>query len=907
VNDLHARLRANLEGRYAIERELGRGGMATVFLSRDLRHDRPVALKVLHPELGVSLGAERFLREIRLCARLQHPHILTVHDSGEVPATAGEPPLLWFTMPFIEGESLRDRLRRQRQLPVDEAVRITREAADALNYAHRHGVVHRDIKPENILLSEGHALVADFGIGRAIGAASPGEKLTETGMVVGTPAYMSPEQASGERELDGRTDVYALGAVLYEMLAGEPPYTGATAQQIIVKRFTDPVPSVRSVRPSVPEAVDQAIRKALAPIAADRFASGAEFARALETAFATSTRASPPAPPPATPSAVLRPAATATAVAAGEPVPRRAFGRRYAVTLALLVGFAIGLGVLFAWRSSHGGGEANPGARKAIAVLPFENLGAADDEYFSDGITDEIRGKLASLPGLQVTARSSSREYKKSSKRPQEIGRELGVDYLLTGTVRWENVGAEKRARVSPELIDVRTGSATWQQPFDARLTEVFQVQADIAGRVAAALNLALGAPQKETLAERPTANLAAYEIYLRAEAVSPGLDVVPSLQQAIGLYEQAIALDSTFLEAWAQLSRAHSRLYFIGTPTASGAEAARRAAEQAVALGPTRPEGQLALGDYRSAVRGDNRQAIAAYDAGLRLAPDNADLLSGSALAEQSLGRWDAALAHLERARKLDPRSVQTARRHLLTLIWLRRYPEAEAAADRALALAPDNLSIIEYAAQVRLGQGDLEGARTAVRAAMPSVDLTALVAFFGTFWDLYWVLDDAQQQLLLRLAPSAFGDDRGNWAIVRAQAHHLRGNIAAARIYGDSARVVFEEQLRGAPDDPQRHVFLGLALAYLGRKAEAIREGENGVALRPINVDGYTGPYLRHLLARIYLLVGEPEKALDQLEPLLKIPYYLSPGWLRIDPTWDPLRKHPRFQKLVEAGATS
>ena len=254
-----AALREGLRDRYTLERELGRGGMATVFLARDLKHDRPVALKVLHPELAASLGPDRFQREIHVAARLQHPHILTVHDSGDA---AGR---LWFTMPFVEGESLRDRLTRERQLPVEDAVRIAREAAQALQYAHEHGVIHRDLKPENLLLTrDGSTLVADFGIARALGGGD--QRLTETGLAVGTPAYMSPEQAAGDRNLDARTDVYSLGAVLYEMLAGQPPFVGATTQALTVKRLTEPAPSVRAVRPTVPESVDQAIRKALSPV-----------------------------------------------------------------------------------------------------------------------------------------------------------------------------------------------------------------------------------------------------------------------------------------------------------------------------------------------------------------------------------------------------------------------------------------------------------------------------------------------------------------------------------------------------------------------------------------------------------------------------------------------------------------
>src|SRR5262245_43606871 len=276
-----ATLREALQGRYAFERELGRGGMATVYLAQDLRHDRPVALKVLHPDLAASLGDDRFQREIKLAARLQHPHILTVLDSGTAGRRDAGSELLWFTMPYVEGESLRDRLRRERQLPVDDALRIAREAAQALQYAHDQGVIHRDIKPENLLLTrDGNTLVADFGIARALGAVGD-DRLTNTGLAIGTPAYMSPEQAAGDKGLDARTDVYSLAAVLFEMLAGEAPYTGATTQALIVKRLTEPPPSIRAVRPNVPEATDAAIRRALAPVPADRFASAAEFARGL--------------------------------------------------------------------------------------------------------------------------------------------------------------------------------------------------------------------------------------------------------------------------------------------------------------------------------------------------------------------------------------------------------------------------------------------------------------------------------------------------------------------------------------------------------------------------------------------------------------------------------------------------
>jgi serine/threonine protein kinase len=394
-------LQAALADRYLLERELGRGGMATVFLAHDLRHDRPVALKVLHPELAATLGPERFQREIKLAARLQHPHILPVHDSGEA---AGQ---LWFTMPSIEGESLRERLRRERQLPVDEALRITREAALALDYAHRHGILHRDIKPENILLSDGQALVADFGVARALSADQ--EQLTQTGFAVGTPAYMSPEQAAGDRELDTRTDVYALGAVLYEMLAGEPPFTGATAQAITAKRLKGEVPHVRQIRSAVPESVDQTIHKALALVPADRFNSAADFARAL-----TAAHGSEPS--------------TTTVTATPKRESRLKVPSAVVFVLGLLVTATMGL---LLWQRSHrpgvpGGPAAQREARRvpgtsgsplmeqpSVAVLPFTNLSDEPaNEYFSDGVTEELITALSQVEGLRVAARASCFAFK---------------------------------------------------------------------------------------------------------------------------------------------------------------------------------------------------------------------------------------------------------------------------------------------------------------------------------------------------------------------------------------------------------------------------------------------------------------------------------------------------------------
>ncbi|MBA3894445.1 MAG: protein kinase [Gemmatimonadales bacterium] len=881
--DQHALLEAALSGRYLLERELGRGGMATVYLARDVRHDRPVALKVLHPELAATLGPDRFQREIRLAARLQHPHILGVYDSGEA---AGR---LWFTMPYVEGESVRDRLDRERQLPIADAVRLTREAALALDFAHRHGAVHRDIKPANILLVDGQALVADFGIARAVGGDDQG--LTETGLAIGTPAYMSPEQAAGDKQLDARTDIYSLGVVLYEMLAGEPPFAAPSAQAMIARRLTEAPRPLREIRETVPEGVSQAVNRALAKAPADRFPSAAEFARALEEAIVGQATG-------AEPSRLTAPATPVSAVPAGRG------RRRVPLTLVLAVGFVLGLGVLFGWLRSHGGAEpTGPGTTRLLAVLPFENLGSADDEYFADGVSDEIRGKLAALPGLRVTARSSSNQYKKTAKEPEVIGRELGVDYLLTGTVRWEKGAGGSRVRVSPELIRVATGSTEWQEPFDAALTEVFQVQAEVAGRVAKALDLALGSRQQAALAEKPTTNPAAYDAYLRGEAASlnMGSGDPERLQAAIDFYERAVALDSGFVQAWAQLSRAHSLRYVNGVPSVEGERRAREAAERALRLAPSHPIAHLAQGDYQVYIQRENEGASRAYGAGLRFAPDDPDLLQASAVIQIRTGRWEEGLAQLTRAQALDPRSVVIARRRAYSLLRLRRYPEALAASDYGLALDPTNLNLFQNKAMALLGRGDLEGARSIIREPPAGLDPTAVAAGFGQFYELSWALPEDLQALQLRLTPAAFSDRR-NWATVQADAYRLRGDLARARAYADSARIEYEALLRSIPDDAQSQVFLGVVLAQLGRKAEAVAAGERALALVPMESDAFVGPYYQHQLVRIYILVGEPEKALDRLEPLLRVPYNLSPGWLRIDPNFDPIRKHPRFQRLVE-----
>ena len=600
--------------------------------------------------------------------------------------------------------------------------------------------------------------------------------------------------------------------------------------------------------------------------------------------------------------------APTTTVTSGTYVipPSRSRGKTIGIAAGVLAALAIAAALL--WTRQRPGALASaskPGMRR-VAVLPFENLGAAEDDYFADGIADAIRGKLTSLPGLQVIARGSSTPYKKTTKTPQEIAKELDAHYLLTATVRWQKGSGGNRVQVSPELVEIgESGAPTsrWQQPFDAALTDVFQVQSEIATKVAESLGGALGAGEEKRLAEKPTENLAAYDAFLKGESASNGLSAndPATLRKALAFYDQAVALDPNFAQAWARVGVEACLLYSNATPTPELADRARQAADRAIALAPSRPDGYLALSYYQRIVARDGAAAREACAKGLRIAPNDAALISAAAAAAQTAGLWDEALDDAREAERLDPRSVVAVRRLGIVLTLVRRYDEAREVLDQALALAPSNLMAHEVKAMTSLGVGDLSGARTSFQQAARIVDPAALVAYVANAWDLGWALDEEQQQLLLRLTPDAFDGDRTSWGICLAQAYALKGDTANVRKHAEESRKAFEEVLRQSPLDAQRHVLLGLSLAYLGRKDEAIREGRRGVELMPVSKDAFNGAYMQHQLARIYLLVGEPEKALENLEPLLKIPYFLSPGWLKIDPNFDPLRGNPRFERLV------
>jgi TolB-like protein/Tfp pilus assembly protein PilF/tRNA A-37 threonylcarbamoyl transferase component Bud32 len=891
--DRHELLAAELADHYLIEEELGRGGSATVYLAQDLRHGRRVALKVLHSALGAALGVERFQREIRTHARLQHPHILPLYDSG---SAAGR---LYYTMPYVEAGSLRDRLRRRGRLDPPAAVQLGLEVASALAYAHRLGLIHRDLKPENIMFSPtGEAILADFGIAYALeqpddatdSDTPSGPRLTETGVTLGTPTYMSPEQAAGDEALDGRSDQYALAAVIYEALTGTPPFIGANARAILAKKLTTTPRSVRAARADVPETVDRVLMRALSRQPGDRFGSAEQFARALAAGV------------PGTITPVSLPRVTQSRPAAQRR--RRRWLAAVPVLLALLGA---------AWlltRDDAARGAVSTGAEpdtRVLAVLPFKNLGDAADQHFADGLTEELTSRLAALGGLKVISRTSTEQYRESAKSLREIGAELHAGFVLEGSVRWERADSGPgRVRVTPRLIAVAQDSPLWSEEYEVELTEVFRVQAEIAEQVTAALDLALRAPEQISGPAAGGAAPGAYDFYLRGNEYAARSYSRGNVEAAVDLYRRAVAADSTFALAWARLSRAHAAMYWFGHDRSPARlDSARIAVDRAAQLAPELGETRIARGYLYYWGRGDYPRALEEFEVARRQQPGNSELLTAIGYVERRQGRWDSALARLEESARYDPRSALRALDLADTHMALRNYPEAERAFDRAIQLAPDWAEPWAGKAMLQLvWRGDRERAREVVTQAVTRVTagrLAQALTIPNAISGALLAADTALAGTLTGIRPAAFDGDSAGYHLFHAEAAAYRGDRGAERAHADSALPLLERQVRDRPDDAKLLARAGLAYARAGRKADAIRNGRRSVALLPPSRDANSGPFVQARLAQIYIIVGEPALALDTLEPLLALPGWVTPALLRSDPTWAPLRADPRFARLA------
>ncbi|HSQ30031.1 MAG TPA: protein kinase [Gemmatimonadaceae bacterium] len=647
MDELQSCLTEALGDRYHVERELGRGGMAIVYLAQDLKHGRPVAIKVLRPELGVvpALGADRFLREIEIAARLAHPNILPLYDSGE----AGG--LLYYVMPYVQGETLRERLNRERQLHVTDAVALTQGIADALGYAHSMGSIHRDIKPENILFQAGHALVSDFGIARALSrvAGDGGRHMTESGVAIGTLAYMSPEQALGQKDVDGRADIYSLGCVLYEMLSGETPL-GPTMSMNGSEGLTA---GLRRARDNVPAPLARVIRRALARDPADRFASAGEFVDALQAALKSGGGRALTIPTPRTLRGWIGVAAACALVA----------------TAGIFAAPRVRSRLLTA------GGK--PAAVVKLAVLPFANLtGDSTQEYFSDGITEEMITQLGRLaPGrLGIIARTSAMHYKDTREPLDRIGRELAVEFALEGSVRRDGA----RVRITAQLVRVRDQMQLWTNTYDRTLDDILAVQSAVAQGVAKSLALTLVPGEQLGSTRARTVDPEAYEAYLRGRERNAKLTRT-DLETAIQYHQLALRKDSTFALAYLGIVHAWGGLQQMGFVSPREAQShMREALARALSLDSTSADARYRRAGLAVWSDWDWKTGEEEFERAVALNPNDPEGQAGYAHFLSIMKRPAEAMQHMQRALALDPFSPVVRAFYGVLLNQQRRFAEA-------------------------------------------------------------------------------------------------------------------------------------------------------------------------------------------------------------------------------------
>ncbi len=864
IPSLLERLRAALAPQYEVERELASGGIGTVFLARDPNLDRPVAIKILRPDLASDTASDRFLREARILARLSHPNVVPVFQAGQ----AGG--LSYYVMEYVEGATLKDRLEHG-AMPKEGALKLADDLLSALAEAHKHGIVHRDVKPGNIFLVGDRALLGDFGIAKQTGESATG--LTAPGRGVGTPDYMPPEQIAGAAT--PRTDLYAVGMVLYEALTG--------------RRWSIADPTAEVDWSGVAPELLHVLRRALAWSPEERWSNAEAFRRAL--AGTPRSRAA---------------AATERARLEASSI-RQLFTWRNAIgagVLALVAGGVVATGLLLLGDKTDGQGTVEAAAeRKSIAVLPFNNMSAeAENEYFSDGITDDIITQLSMIADLKVISRQSSMQYKGSEKNLRRIAEELGVATILEGGV--QRIG--DRVRINAQLIDAETDEHLWAEQYNREVTDVFAIQSDVAQQIAAALKATLTPAEKDRIEVTPTENVQAYEVYLRGkEYMRRGLSEADA-RLAVRMFQQAVHLDPELALAYAHLSIAHSRIWwFHWDRSPQRLDSAGAAVERALELEPDLAEANEALGWYYYWGYLDYERALAAFQEALTAQPTNSGVLFGIGSVRRRQGRMKETLARFREAAELDPRNWLIANDLGETYLLVRDFPLAERHLDRAISLAPHERWPYWWKAQLYVGwKASTEKARAVLQAADEAGVDHPWLAYTAVWLDVLEHDFEAALDALAHVPSDAY--DFQNFyvpeSLVRARIHGLAGHSRLAEAYYDSTRVTLEGRIASRPRDARLHSSLGIAYAGLGRKDDAIRQGKRGVELLPVSIDAFEGVYRLGELAQIYAAVGESQLAIDTLDQLLSIPGVLTVQLLRIDPIWDPLREDPRFQALLE-----
>jgi serine/threonine protein kinase/Tfp pilus assembly protein PilF len=871
-------------GDYELLEEVGRGGQGVVFRARQKSLNRTVALKVISLGQWASKAhLKRFRREAEAAASLDHPSIVPIYEVGERDGSC------YFSMKFVEGGQL-DEVIRRRPISIRQAAKLIAKLARTVHYAHEHGILHRDIKPGNILLdAKGEPHLTDFGLARLVETEST---VTRTLEVLGTPSYMAPEQAAGNRKLSGATDVYGLGAVLYQLLTGHPPFAGGTTFET-VRLVLDTEPrQPRLLNPKIGRDLSTICLKCLEKDPTRRYASALALAEDLEHWL----RHEP-----------------IHAKRSGFFTHVRKWVRRNP-TSALLVASLIALAAAMGWNVWKSELVTRPAA-KGIAVLPFENLSHdPDNAYFTEGIEEEILTRLASIANLRVISRSSTQQYQNGPRNLSQIAKQLGVANILEGSVQ----KAADQVRVNVQLIDARTDSHLWAQSYDRKLTDIFAVQTQIAREVADALQVNLTAREKQTLAVKPTNNLDAHDAYLRGlafEARSRSPFYSPDLVgKATAFYQQAVQLDPNFALAWARLSRANAYIYNSGTDSTPAArrEIAKTALDNAQKLELNSPETLLALGYYQYWVLRDYERAKITFDGIRGLLPSSSEVPHALGLIARREGQWEQSVTYLQQALALDPRNVRLLMNSAETYAVLRQFPAALKLYDRVLDILPNDLDVMAAKATVYQGEGDLKLASSLLSEITEQTPNEDTIRIKVTQLQLERNYSEAVRLLQARQAQFHFAseDDKANDQVTLAMVQRLAGDAAGAKITAEPARNTFQRLYLDQSDNFHLAAQLSQAYAAMGEKDSALKAAERAIVLRPRAKDRMRGPALEENLALIQTMFGENSRAISTLRELLQTPYNswvyspvpITPALLKFDPIWDPLRGDPAFQRLSE-----
>ena len=878
---------------YTITAKLGSGGMGEVYRARDSKLDRSVALKILPEEVASDEDRlARFRREARIVAGLNHPNIVTLYSVDEADG------LHFLTMELVEGRTLAE-LLPPNGFPLDRVFKLAIPIIDAVAGAHARGVVHRDLKPGNVMVADedGRVKVLDFGLAKPMTATDDVDlsgvvTLSAAGrdLLVGTPFYMSPEQARGQ-EVDQRSDIFAFGVMLYEMATGHRPFKGANSVELLSAVLRDDPPPVTEVRPDLPRHLARVIRRCLEKDPNDRYQTARDVLNELRALHLEVT------------SGFGR--STSGGLRRLEPMVRRlAPAKRALIAVPVVAAVAALLVVVLGRFGGQAPPEGDPAERRVVAVLPFENLGSEDDEYFADGITDEITSRLAVINGLAVISRTSARIYKGTNQPASEIGRELGANFILEGTIRWDRSGEPDRVRITPRLIRVTDDIQLWSDTYEREIMQIFSVQTEIAEQIAGALDVTLVADERQALTARQTDDIEAYQAYLRGmkQLVSPGFGR-SAFELGVRMFERAVALDPGFALAHARLSSMHSRMYHYGFDrTNDRLELARETARRALELQPDLAEAHLALGQYHYWCERDYAAALEALDTAEELAPTASEIWLTKAYVKRRQGDFEAAIDLFRRDAELSPLDPNAAVGLGETLGTLRRYAEAERAFKRGIALAPeDPYPYTELALLYLRWRGDSAAARS-VLDEMPPVDSTegCRVAFLAELLDRRYeaALDRLRNCPQPVLQAGIFSIPT---ALFEGMTLELMGEPERARAAFERSRVILEERLARDALDHRTHSALGLTYAGLGRSAEAVDHASRAVELYPVSKDALEAPGLIVDLALVYTMVGQQDAAIDQLERVLSMESIFSASWLEHDPLWDELRDNPSFAEML------